>query len=328
MQIIKRIGIAVLTLLLVTGLTFVLVHNMPGDVFEVIAYRIAQQQSITYEEALQQARAIIHYDPNVPLMTQFTEYAGGLLRGDLGMSVIFQQPVNKIVAKAVPWTVFVLSISLLISFLIGTLAGMVMAWKRKTFLDPIVTTISSVTDAIPDYVTALLLMVIFAVNLRWFPTKGAYSSSTTPGFNLPFIISVMKHGALPIFVYILQGFGGWALLMKGSAVSVLGEDYIMAARARGLKERRIITNYLGRNALLPSVTALAMSLGGMLGGSVLVETVYAYPGLGWFFGQAVSMRDYGLMQGLFFLTATAVITANLLADLIYSRLDPRIRTGE
>jgi len=328
MHYLRRVFVAVLTMLIVTTLTFFLVHSLPGDVFQVVAHRIAQQQSISFEEAYLQAKALIRYDPDVPMGQQFVTYVKGLLKGDLGTSILYHESVNKIVVKAVPWTVFVLSVSLSLAFAIGSLLGMAIAWKRKTILDPIVTTIASITDAMPDYVVALVLLVVFAVNLRWFPTKGAYDSGTVAGFNLPYILGVLKHAVLPVVVYTLQGLGGWALLMKGSAVSVLGEDYIQAARARGLKERRIIVSYLGRNAMLPSVTALAMCLGGLLGGSILVEVIFAYPGLGWFFGNAVSLRDYGLMQGLFFLTAAAVITANLLADLLYSRLDPRIRTEE
>lgn len=166
---------------------------------------------------------------------------------------------------------------------------------------------------------------MFAVNLRWFPIAGGYDPTLTPGFNWPFIASVIAHSTLPVIAYTFENTASWALAMKGSAVSVLGEDYITAARARGLKDRRIITSYVGRNAMLPMITALAISLGAMLGGSTLIENIYSYPGIGRFNAEALTRRDLGLMQGLFLFQAIAIIFANFFADLIYTRLDPRIK---
>jgi peptide/nickel transport system permease protein len=135
----------------------------------------------------------------------------------------------------------------------------------------------------------------------------------------------LHHAALPIMAFTLESLGGWALAMKGNAISVLGEDYIMSARARGLPERRIVLAYAARNAILPLVAVLAISFGAMFGGSVLVETVFSYPGIGFFFTQAIGLRDYGMIQGLFLMTMVATVFANLLADLLYAKLDPRVR---
>ncbi|MCZ7544340.1 MAG: ABC transporter permease [Anaerolineae bacterium] len=141
-------------------------------------------------------------------------------------------------------------------------------------------------------------MIIFAVNLRWFPIVGGYDPRLAPGFNWPFIASVISHSTLPVIAYTFENTAAWALAMKGSAVSVLGEDYITAARARGLRGRRILTAYVGRNAMLPMITALAISLGTMLGGSTLIENIYSYPGIGRFNADALTRRDVGLMQGV------------------------------
>jgi peptide/nickel transport system permease protein len=146
-----------------------------------------------------------------------------------------------------------------------------------------------------------------------------------PGFNWPYISSVLEHAILPISAYIITGLGGWALAMKGNAISVLGEDYVTAAKARGLSQRRIITTYVGRNALLPLITNLAISFGMMFGGSPLVENIFAYPGVGYFLNQAVGRRDFTLMQGMFLMITIAVVLANLIAEILYSVLDPRIR---
>ena len=325
MAALKRIGFAFVTLVFVTTLTFFVVRNTPGDALQEWALEIVQTYGISMEDAMKQVRAMYAYDPDEPILNQYVRYVKGLARGDLGTSILYKTSVNKIVIQALPWTVFILSTSLLLSFTIGALLGMAIAWKRKTLLDPVITGYAALTGATPDYITALILLIIFAINLKWFPSKGAYDPAVKPGFTWEFIKSVLYHGVLPIAAYTFENTAAWALAMKGSAVSVLGEDYIMAARARGLKERRIMTWYMGRNAMLPLITGLAIAFGGMMGGSVLIETIFNYPGIGWFFNEAVTRRDYGLMQGLFFLTAVSIIFANLIADLLYTRLDPRIR---
>jgi peptide/nickel transport system permease protein len=265
------------------------------------------------------------YDPNQPLLDRLVTYVKRLLKGDLGYSMIYRASVNQIIAKALPWTAFVVSVSLLLSFSMGVILGTLVAWKRRSILDPLVTGYASFTAATPDYVTAMLLLLFFAINLKWFPSKGAYDIGIEPGFSLAFIGNVLHHAALPILSYTLEAVGGWALAMKGAAISVLGEDYIMAAKARGLKDQRIVTSYLARNSILPLITGLAISFGAMFGGSILIETIFNYPGMGWFFSQALMRKDYGMMQGLFLLTITATILANFLADILYAKLDPRVR---
>lgn len=325
MAILKRLGMALVTLFFVTTLTFFVVRNTPGDALQEWALEIVQTYGISMEDAMKQVRAMYAYNPDEPVVSQYVRYVKGLAHGDLGTSILYKTSVNKIVERALPWTVFVLSTSLLLSFTLGSILGMIIAWKRKTVLDPLITGYAALTGATPDYITALILLMIFAINLKWFPTKGAYDPAVKPAFSWPFIKTVLHHAVLPIAAYTFENTASWALAMKGSAVSVLGEDYIMAARARGLKESRIMTRYMGRNAMLPLVTGLAIAFGGMMGGSVLIETIFNYPGIGWFFNEAVNRRDYGLMQGLFFLTAAATIFANFLADILYTWLDPRIR---
>lgn len=248
-----------------------------------------------------------------------------LFHGNLGLSRTFRIPVVEIIKKALPWTVLITTSSVVISFTIGVLLGTTVAWRRKSVLEPIISLYATITQAIPSFLIGLMLLVFFGVNLRWFPMRGAYGPDVNPGFNLPFIIDVLHHAALPILAFSLQAVGGWALGMKASAVGVLGEDYINVARAKGLSEKRIITRYLGKNAILPLITNLAITLGAMLGGSMLVETIFGYPGLGYFFQKAIATRDYSLIQGLFLITTVAIIVANLIADIAYTKLDPRIK---
>lgn len=325
MIILKRLGLAIATLCLVTVLTFTLINNMPGDPLQQWAIQVAQAQGVTLEEAMKQVRALYNYDPDEPVITRFGKWVAGLVRGDLGQSLLYKVSVNEIVAQALPWTLLILSLSLVLSFIIGILLGTLIAWMRKSFLDTLITGYASLTGATPDYITALILLIVFGINLQWFPMRGAYTAGIQAGFNWPFIKDVLNHAALPIMAFTFENTAAWALAMKGSAVSVLGEDYITAARVRGLKEGRIATAYMGRNAVLPLVTALAISLGTMIGGATFIESIFAYPGIGWFFAQAINRRDFGMMQGLFLLQAITVIFANLLADLLYTRLDPRIK---
>lgn len=326
--IVRKAGIAFLTLLIVITLTFFLLRRMPGDPLYMWAMELVQTHGMDFESAYEQVKQMYDYDPDEPMGQQYIRYIKGLMKGNLGTSMVYKISTNEIIITALPWTVFLLSISLLISFGLGSLMGIVIAWKRKTALEPIVTAYAAFTGATPDYITALILLIVFAANLRLFPMKGAYDSALTPGFNWPFIKSVLHHAVLPISAYVFESTAAWAMAMKGSAVSVLGEDYIMAARARGLKERRIMISYMGKNATLPLVTGLAIALGVMLGGATFIETIFAYPGIGWFFAQATTRMDFGLMQGLFLVTAVVTIFSNLVADILYSRLDPRIKVEE
>ena len=321
----KRGIIALTTIFVGVLLTFVLFNIAPGDPCHTWAMQLVERQGIPYELAYKRAVEMWGYDPRKPIYQRFIEYIKGLLHGDLGYSRTYQMSTNRIIAKTLPWTVFVVSISLLLSFSLGIILGALIAWRRKGVLDSVVTGFASIMSATPAYLIALILLAFLGVRLKWFPVRGAYDITFTPGFNIPFILNCLYHGALPILSYVLEAVGGWTLAMKGSTISVLGEDYITAARARGLKERRIAISYAGRNSILPLVTSLAISLGAMFGGAVLVETVFSYPGIGRFFALAVGQRDFGAIQGLFFVTITAMIVANFLADLLYAKLDPRIR---
>ncbi|MBU4445601.1 ABC transporter permease [bacterium] len=325
--IIKRISIALITIFIALTITFFLTRNMPGDIFYSMALDKMRTEGITFDVAYERVTAIYGMGLDDPLYIQYFNYLGNTLKGDLGTSIYYHISVNKIIAKAIPWTVFVCSISIILSFIIGSLLGMIVALKRKTILDPLASAYASITDAMPAYITAIILLIIFAIKLKWFPLKGAYNVDVTPGFNLAFALNVLYHAALPILSYTVQNLGGWILTMKSSAISVLGEDYVIAAQARGLKERTIAISYIGRNAILAPFTSLAIVFGSMLGGAALIEGVFAYPGIGFFFGKAVALRDFPLMQGLFLLTIGGVIIATFAADILYAAIDPRVRNG-
>lgn len=322
----KRLGNAILTLIAVTFVIFCVLRMMPGDILEPRAREEAGRMGITYEEAYDIVASRYNYNPHEPILEQFGRYVKGLLRGELGTSMTNpKNTVTSILSVALPWTIFVVSISLVLSFVIGLQLGAVMAIKKKGFINNIITFYVTIVSTVPNYIVAILLSIVFVYQLGWFPKSGVYSIDVTPGFNLPFLLSALHHAVLPIFTYVITSTGGWILNMKGSSVHTLGSDYVFAARARGLPDRIIMRRYMKRNAMIPLVTTLAMCFGGMMGGATLIEGQFQYLGMGSYLAKAQGERDYILYQGLLLCVSFSVIVANLIADLLYSKLDPRIR---
>jgi len=315
-----------ITILFVISFNFFLIRLMPGNPADYLLMQLIYERSIPVEEAYKIVQVYFGMNLTRPLHEQYIEYLTSLLRGDLGRSLLsLNTPVSKIIAQSLPWTVFPISISVIISFAIGVSLGMVAAYKRGGKFDRVFLVIAPIFNSIPNYIYALIFLYSLAVIARIFPLYGAYS--VKPGFTLEFISDAFYHAALPILSYVVASFAGWGLAMRGSTISVLGEDYVTAAEARGLPKRRITFSYVGRNAILPLFTSLLISLGYVVGGAVFIETTFSYPGIGYFLVQSVYGRDYTLMQGCFLVLTVAIVIANFIADLVYSRLDPRIKMG-
>lgn len=322
---VKKFGMLLVTVVLSLLLTFLVIESMPGNPVAAMADTYVRTEALTYDVAYERAKATLNYDPETPLYERFVNYLQGIVTGDLGESMHYRRPVTEIVFNALPWTMLVVTISLILSFTVGCFLGIYIALKRSKKLDAAVIVYASVFGSIPDYIVGYVLVFFISVQLGLLPSRGAYASDVVRGFNLPFILSVLKHAILPITAYFITQVGGWMMSMKSSCTSVLGEDYINYARARGLSEKRIITAYVGRNAILPMVTSLAITFGFMFGGAPLVENLFVYPGLGYYLGQATSQRDFTMMQGMFFLIIVMVTVASLVAELLYSVLNPRLR---
>jgi peptide/nickel transport system permease protein len=320
-----------LTLWAVTTFTFVMIRQMPGDPVQLKIDELMDKRQMSYDDARRLAAGMFNFDPDKPLHEQYFDYMGKLVRGDLGKSILSAgTPVTDKIRRFLPWTLFSIGIGLLISFTLGIFVGMSMAYWRGGILDNVVTALASIMYGVPDYLVALLLLLVGGVQLGLFQPgqlKGAVDQDVTAGFNTEYIKSVMEHAILPVFTYVWASVGGWILTMKSSTISTLGEDYITVAKARGLSERRILTMYVGRNAMLPLVTRLAISIGFVVGGSVIIETIFQYPGLGQHLYLAIGNRDYTTMQGVFLVIAFTVVFANILADLLFGVLDPRVRVG-
>ena len=325
MNIGKRLLLLLLTVLFSTTITFFVIRLMPGDPVESMAIGIHAGMGVSWEEAYEQAKTRLNYDPDTPLLTEYVNYIGQVASGDLGQSILRRAPVSQIIAEVLPWTLLISSVALLLSFVLGTLLGVFCGWRRRSFANQLAVAYDAVVGSVPAFVIGVLLIILFSVKLRWLPMRGNYETGLTTQWSGEFIGSVVKHAILPILTWILTTIGGWALAMRSLSVSVLGEDYITCAKARGLHQRQILLTYVGKNAILPQITQLAISFGTMFAGSVLVENTFNYPGMGYFFSSAISGRDYQLMQGMFLVLTIAVALANLIAELLYSVIDPRIR---
>jgi peptide/nickel transport system permease protein len=251
-----------------------------------------------------------------------------VLRGDFGISFSsFPSPVTTVIGTGLIWTLLLGGTALLISFFLGNLIGIIGSWRRGGLIDTTLPPLLVFIGAFPPFFLALMALFFLGLRMGWFPLRHAYSDDLAPGLNLTFMLSVARHIMLPAITIVLVSIGGWVLGMRNTMVGVLAEDYITMAEAKGLSQRQVMFRYAARNALLPSVTAFGMAIGFVLSGQILIETIFSYPGLGYLLVKSVSNLDYPLMQGLFLMITLAVLAANFIVDVIYTRLDPRVRTG-
>jgi len=266
-------------------------------------------------------------NPQEPVHIQYIEYMSSLLVGDLGTSMWYNDPVSEILGGALPWTVFVMSVSLVLTFGIGIVLGAVMAYSEGSRFDLVSSLVSIFLNSIPYYVLAVIFLYLLSYQSGLFPTGGRIGRGVEPGLSLEFFGSALYHAILPITSLVVTGFGIQALAMRGNSIRVLGEDYLRVARLRGLKKYHIALRYVGRNAILPMYTGLMISVGFIFGGSVILEEVFRYPGIGYYMVRAIDARDYPLMMGAFVLITVAVVISIFVADLTYGKLDPRASQG-
>ena len=301
----------------------------PGDPVSAMVSRMTAQ--VGYIEGADQLieawRAKFGLDG--PLYQQYFAYMGNLLRFDLGYSLAsFPSRVNDMVATALPWTLGLLIIATLISFVVGNLIGALMAWRGTPNTVRTLLPLTLVFTSIPFFMLGILLIYVFAFGLGWFPPSGGYPRGTTIGLNWPFIRGVIHHGMLPAIAIVITSMGFWALGMRGMMITNDGEDYMLLAQAKGLQPRRIFWVYGMRNSMLPQFTALALTLGLIAGGAVLVEYIFAYPGMGYLLYLGIVNNDYTLIQGIVVILILGTATAVLILDLILPFIDPRITYGK
>ena len=324
---IRRLIMFFIVVILAATLNFIIPRLAPGDpigaVLEELRARGARTGGDAEDEIVAAYRARFGLDQ--PIHIQYFRFLVNTLRFDLGHSIsYYPQKVEAALLRSLPWTVGLLAISTVISFAAGSFFGALMAWPRAPSAVNRFVPFFMVLSAVPYYLLGLILIYIFAFIMRLLPLGGAYSSGTIPRLDLDFLLDVIRHGTLPALSIVLTSVGFWALGMRGTMVTVQGEDYLTLAEAKGLPDRRIFFGYAMRNALLPQVTSLAIALGTVASGSVLVEVIFNYPGVGWLLYNALRSSDYYMVQGVAFFLILTVAISVLVVDLIYPLLDPRI----
>lgn len=324
--IIKRIGVFLIIIWVAATINFLMPRLAPvNPIREVLlqAMRFGGAGKADMEAVVKNYEAKFGLDQ--PIWRQYLRYLADIVRFDFGVSISnFPTKVIDIILRALPWTIGLLLVSTLIAFGVGTLLGALMAWpKTPGFVHMLLAPIMTLSS-IPFYLLGLILVYLLAFTLKWFPLSGGYEMGTIPSLNFTFMKDVVYHSILPALSIVLATLGSWAIGMRGMMISGLEEDYITFAEAKGIKSRDIFFKYALRNALLPQATALALSLGYIVSGAVLVEIVFGYPGVGTVLYRAIQTFDYFLIYGLVIMLILAIGLATLIMDMIYPLLDPRI----
>lgn len=307
------------------SLNFLIPRLVPGDPLGAMLTRMQQQGQIVENSAQLIEAYRERFGLDESLGGQYLRYIGSIMRFDFGPSLAnFPVGTNEIIMRALPRTIGLLVTTILIAFTCGTLLGALLAWRGVPRYVHILAAPLLMLSAIPYYLLAILLLFALAFGLRIFPTGGMLSTGSSAEFNLGNALDYLHHAMLPALSLILASLGGWMLGMRGMMVSVIGSDYLTLARAKGLRRPRIFFHYAIRNAILPQVTGLAISLGHIVSGVVLVEVIFSYPGLGYLLYRAITDSDYNMIQGITFILVLSVAVSNLVLDMVYPRLDPRI----
>ncbi|RYE83913.1 MAG: ABC transporter permease [Hyphomicrobiales bacterium] len=303
-------------------INFFLPRLMPGDPIQIMFSGAGSDLSLENLNALKLTFGFI----DAPLGEQYLAYLKSVFTGDLGRSIrFFPLPVTDLLGRALIWTLGLVGIATLVSFTIGTFLGVMAAWRRGTLFDTVVSLSAIFSSSVPAVVVSLIVLFAFGYTLGWFPNGYAADPMLDPAWNWAYISSVLYHGTLPMLTLVVVLIGGFAVTMRNNMINLLGEDYIVMGRAKGLSDRNVMLWYAARNALLPTVSALAISLGAVLGGSLVTEVVFNYPGMGNTLYQAILARDYPVIQGELLIMTAAMLTANFLVDLSYVLLDPRLK---
>lgn len=323
----QRLFLYVLTIYVSATLVFIIPRLIPGDPLSVYFEQLREAGALRgAEQMVEEYRKMFGLDKDV--FSQYMSFLYQIVRGEYGYSISqFPTKVSELIAAALPWSIGLLSVTTIISWVVGTLLGAIAGWVRESRASRIVASAALFLSVIPYYILAILLVFLFAYTLRWFPASGGYSAGVTPGFNLSFILNVLWHAFLPALSIVISSLTWWLLSMRSMVSTIKGEDFIVFAEAKGLPQRDIMWNYAVRNALLPQLTGLALSLSRIFAGALITEVIFGYPGLGTLLVTAIRSVDYFLLQGTIMLSIFAVATANLLVEILYPLVDPRIRRG-
>jgi peptide/nickel transport system permease protein len=325
---IPRLGQYFMVIFLGVTITFLIPRLSPNDPVEQQVARLMMSGSqVSPDDVIALREALTEmYGLEGSTLQQYFAFWGRLLRGDLGPSLsTFPTPVSKLLGQAMPWTFSLLLFSVLVSWVIGNILGAFASYYENNRAIRAVDVLSQAVRPIPYYIMALLLLATFGYYFPVFPFSGAYPPGTRVEFSLPFVMTVAYHSILPALSLIIIGIGGWFIGMKSLTSNIISEDYVVYAENAGLRENTILFQYVTRNALLPQITGLALQLGLIFSGALIMEVVFGYPGMGLLTLQAVLANDYTLIMGIALLSIIGVATSVLILDLIYPLFDPRVR---
>ncbi|MGI9948113.1 MULTISPECIES: ABC transporter permease [Vibrio] len=321
----RRLSFYLVALLVAATLNFIIPRAMPGDPVTMMFANASVQVTPERIAAMKELLGFV----DGPIYIQYLSYIKNILSWELGTSIQFYPlSVNSLLGSAFGWSLFLAGTAVVLSFSIASVLGIFAAWKRGSKYDAFVTPGTLIIQAIPQMVIAMLALFIFAIGLKWFPSGYAYTPGTIPDWtSWEFIKDVGYHAVLPLFCATIVQIGGFLVNMRNNMINLLAEDYITMAKGKGLSQNRVVFNYAARNALLPSVTALSMSLGMAIGGQLIIEMIFNYPGLGTVLLNAIHARDYQVLQGQLIIMTMFMLCFNLMADMLYMILDPRLRKG-
>ncbi len=320
----QKLAFFVVSLWAAVTINFVLPRMIPGNPAMAMFAKFQGQLSPNALHALE----IEFGFSKQPWIVQYFTYLKSLFTLHWGLSyTYYPTPVTTVVGHSLPWTIGMVGGATLVAVVVGTVLGIYIAWRRGGALDSGLPVVTMFLQAMPYFWTGTILLFVFGLVYHWFPLGHGYGSMVTPGFNQPFILSVLYHGALPALTVFLGSLSGWVIGMRNNMVYTLGEDYVVFAEAKGVSNWRVMSSYAARNAILPQVTSFALAMGLIVSGSILTEEVFSYPGIGFQLTNAVLSQDLPLIQASFLVIAVSVLVVNLAVDMLYSRLDPRVRRG-
>ena len=323
----KRFGQLLVIVFLAVSVNFVIPRLLPGDPVETALARLqtsGAQQSVDVQAIVASYRA--KYGLDQPMLAQYLNYWRDLLHLNLGISFAdFPETVTAKLAHALPWSLGLLTVATFLAFSIGSILRALVSWPGCGRGVRVVAPVFIVLSLIPFYLLAIILVYLFAVVWKLLPPAGGFDTARIARLDVGTVIDVLRHAVLPLLAIVLGNIGFWALGMRGQMVSVLGEDYILFAEAKGLGPWRIFFWYGMRNAMLSQVTALALAMGSVLSGAVLVEVIFNYPGLGSLLYGAIRGQDYFVIEGVVLMLIVSLAVLLFLVDLVYPLLDPRIR---
>ncbi|NUS14954.1 MAG: ABC transporter permease [Streptomyces sp.] len=322
--IVRRLGFYLLAGFAAVTVNFFLARLLPGSALQNV---LAKLRSANLDPEAMKALEAQYGAGGQSLPSQFMTYLSHLLRGDLGVSTSQSSPVSTVLGNTLPWTLGLVGTATVLAFLIGTVGGIVIGWKRNGLLDSLLPA-TTFFQSVPYFILAFLVMMTLGFFGGFFPYQNGYDigrdADLTPGWNAPFVTSVMEHAALPVLTVVLASLAGWAVGMRNLMITTLDEDYVLVAAAKGLPQWRVAA-VAARNALLPTIANFGLSISLVVTGSLVTEIVFTYPGVGWQIYQAILTGDFPLLQGILLVVVFTVLAVNLIADIAYVALDPRAR---